>query len=124
MMGEEMKEAVHGAVHGAVYGAVHGEDKTRARELRTRVLEVKSRSSLFDTLFAAPWNSFDTGFKGLYMLLLYLITVGIGIEALGDLARSGNLFEPRLLMRLVFEWQYVLGYWTGMLVYSYSYFES
>ena len=97
------------------------DEKTKARELRIQALEVKTRSSLFDTLFAAPWNSADTGFKGIYMLLLYLITVGIGIEALGDLSTKGQLFEPRLLMKVLFEWQYVLAYWSGLVIYSYSY---
>ena len=96
-------------------------DLERAKELKTKVLEVHDRPSLFDSFFSVPWTTADAGFKGLYMLLVYLITVGIGIEALVDLALKGALFESNLLGRFLHEWDNLLFYWCFLCLYSSTY---
>ena len=96
-------------------------DLEKAKELRSKVLELPERKSLFDTFLDAPWTTADAGFKGLYMLLIYLITVGIGIEALVDLALKGNLFEPGLLHKFLHELQYVLTCWLLLSLHSLTY---
>jgi len=95
-------------------------DLEEAKKIRRKALEIQEQPSLFDKYFSAPWT--DPGFKGIYLLLIYLITVGIGLEALADLVTKGALFEAGLLKNILSELEYVFTVWLCLALYSATYF--
>ena len=94
-------------------------DLEKSKELKAKASKIQERSSLFDSLFDTPWTGPDAGFKGLYMLLIYLVTVGIVIEALVDFSLKGSLFGADLLYKFLNEWQYILCIWLCLCLYSF-----
>ncbi len=98
-------------------------DLEKANGVRKKALEVRDRPSLFDMFFNVPWSTTNAEFKGFFMLMIYLITVGIGIEALIDLSLKGYMFEPGLLRGFIHQLEYAFSYWLALLLYSLTYFS-
>jgi len=92
------------------------------KEIKRKSLEIVQRPSLMDSFITAPWTSNEATFKGFYMLILYLVIIGIALEALCDLYFKGSPFDPRLLNGLISRLQDVSVLWLRLCLYSLMYF--
>lgn len=88
------------------------------QDLKRKSFEIIERPSLMDSLITAPWTSNEATFKGFYMLLIYLIIIGIGLEAACDQYFKGAPFDLILLYRLVNRLQEVFALWLRLCIYS------
>ena len=89
-----------------------------SKRLKEKAFEIIKRSSVMDLFVDTPWSGNNADFKGFYMLLIYLLVTGFGIEALCDLLTEGTPLRFELLYKLSDQFKYVSILWICLCLYS------
>ena len=76
------------------------ESLQKVNEVKKKATEILTRDSILDSYLKVPWNN-EPGFKGFFVLLIFLITIGNGLEAFMDYCSKGSFFDPTLMHYIV-----------------------